>query len=322
MQFYDIFNGDADGICALQQMRLEDPRASVMVTGVKRDINLLARVEAQPGDELTVLDISLAANAKDLARLLAGGARCRYFDHHAPGTIPRHPNLRAVIDTSPDVCTSLLVDRYLNGRQRLWAVVAAYGDNLPGPASRAAAPFGLEEADLARLRELGEALNYNAYGETTDDLHYHPAELFETLRQFSDPRDFINSEPVFEVLRDAYLDDLDRAAGVRPELSTAQGAVVILPDVAWSRRVHGVFGNRLAQREPDRAHAVLVAKPGGYLVSVRSPVERPRGADVLCMKFETGGGRTGAAGINTLPEVELKRFLAEFEKQFDVTDSC
>ena len=29
--FYDIFNGDADGICALQQLRLEEPRASVLM---------------------------------------------------------------------------------------------------------------------------------------------------------------------------------------------------------------------------------------------------------------------------------------------------
>src|SRR5215831_13613530 len=164
MQFYDIFNGDADGICALQQLRLDEPSASVLVTGDKRDINLLSRVETQAGDELTVLDISLAVNAGDLARLLSTGARCRWFNHNTPGTIPRQPALKTVIDTSPDVCTSLLVDRNLEGRHRLWAVVAAFGDNLPGPATRAAAPYGLEESDLGRLQELGEALNYNAYG--------------------------------------------------------------------------------------------------------------------------------------------------------------
>ncbi len=49
MQFYDIFNGDADGICALHQLRLEEPRASVLVTGVKRDVRLLDRVTAARG---------------------------------------------------------------------------------------------------------------------------------------------------------------------------------------------------------------------------------------------------------------------------------
>ena len=56
MQFYDIFNGDADGICALQQLRLEEPRAATLVTGVKRTC-AARRVAAAAGDELTVLEI-------------------------------------------------------------------------------------------------------------------------------------------------------------------------------------------------------------------------------------------------------------------------
>ena len=75
MPFYDIFNGDADGICALQQLRLEEPRASLLVTGVKRDVRLLERVTAAAGDELTVLDISLQANAGALRRLSPRFAR-------------------------------------------------------------------------------------------------------------------------------------------------------------------------------------------------------------------------------------------------------
>ena len=110
MRFYDIFNGDADGICALQQLRLEEPRASERVTGVKRDIRLLDRVKAQAGDELTVLDISLRSNAGALAQLLGAGARVRWFDHHAAGEIPRHAGLMAHIDTAPDTCTSLILD--------------------------------------------------------------------------------------------------------------------------------------------------------------------------------------------------------------------
>lgn len=316
MQFYDIFNGDADGLCALQQLRLEEPREGRLITGVKRDIHLLDRVEARAGDELTVLDISLAVNADDLKRVLAAGARCRYFDHHAAGQIPKHPNLKTFIDTSPAVCTSLLVDRYLNGRHRAWAVVAAFGDNLAEPAMEAAAALELEEGDVARLRQLGEGMNYNAYGETTDDLHYHPAELFETLRHYRDPLEFIEGEPVFEALRNAFLDDLDCALRIRPAIAAAGHTIVILPDAAWSRRVHGIFGNRLAQANPGRAHAVLVEKTDGYLVSVRAPVESPHGADTLCMKFVTGGGRAGAAGINLLPGAGLDRFIAEFAKQF------
>ena len=53
--YWDVFNGDADGICALLQLRLAEPRNSKLVTGIKRDIALLDRVEAQPDDQVTVL---------------------------------------------------------------------------------------------------------------------------------------------------------------------------------------------------------------------------------------------------------------------------
>lgn len=316
MQFYDIFNGDADGICALQQLRLEEPRSSVLVTGVKRDIALLDRVQADSGDELTVLDVSFKTNAPALARLLARGARCRYFDHHYAGDVPAHPNLSAFLDPAPDMCTSLIVDRYLSGRRRVWAVVGAFGDNLQKSARRAAELLQLPPPDIERLRELGECINYNAYGDSVDDLHYYPADLFELLSRYTDPREFIESEPIFEVLRAAYFDDLDRAESLEPARATEHGAVYLLPDAAWSRRVNGIFGNRLAQAHPERAHAVLVARPGGYRISVRAPVAGPAGADELCRKFASGGGRTGAAGINHLPEAEFARFVAEFERQF------
>ena len=316
MQFYDIFNGDADGICALQQLRLEEPRASVLVTGVKRDNALVERVEAASGDELTVLDLSFRTNARAVLRALERGARCRYFDHHNAGDVPRHPNLRTFIDTAPDVCTSLLVDRYLSGRQRVWAVVAAFGDNLVKSARRAAELSQLDPVEIERLRELGECINYNAYGETVDDLHYHPADLFETLSHYRNPREFMEDEPIFDVLKNAYHDDLSRVESVNPELQNEKCAVFVLPEAAWSRRISGPFSNELAQRHPARANAVLVRKQGGYLVSVRAAQGKPLGADELCLKFESGGGRQGAAGINHLPESEFNRFVMEFQRQF------
>ena len=45
---YDVFNGDADGICALLQLRLEEPLVSTRITGIKRDIALLESVHAEP----------------------------------------------------------------------------------------------------------------------------------------------------------------------------------------------------------------------------------------------------------------------------------
>ncbi len=44
---YDVFNGDADGITALLQLRLAEPKSSTLVTGIKRDIKLLKQVLPQ-----------------------------------------------------------------------------------------------------------------------------------------------------------------------------------------------------------------------------------------------------------------------------------
>lgn len=315
-KFYDIFNGDADGLCALQQLRLEEPRAAELVTGVKRDLKLVERVQARAGDELTVLDVNLADNLPAVQRALERGASCRYFDHHTPGPLPQHERFEAHIDTAPNLCTSLLVDRYLSGRQRLWAVVGAFGDNLVDAALRAAQPLQLDHTELARLHELGECLNYNAYGDTLDDLHYPPAELYATLSPYRDPRHFVYDEPVFDVLRHAYVEDLSRAEDVRAQDEGPHHAVYVLPDAAWSRRINGAYGNRLAQHHPQRAHAVVVARGDGYVVSVRAPVSQPAGAAALCGQFASGGGREGAAGINRLPQQDLERFIAAFRAAY------
>jgi hypothetical protein len=248
---------------------------------------------------------------------LSRGATCRYFDHHAPGRLPEHPGFKAYIDTAPDVCTSLLVDRYLSGRQRLWAVVGAFGDNLVDAAVRAAQTLDLDHTELARLHELGECLNYNAYGDTIDDLHYPPAELHATMAPYRDPRHFIFDEPVFDVLRSAYVEDLTRGEEVRPSAEGPGYAVYIMPDAAWSRRVSGTYGNRLARHDPQRAHAVVVTHGSDYVVSVRAPVARPAGASALCKQFSTGGGREGAGGINRLPQRDLERFIAAFRAAYE-----
>ena len=301
----------------MHQLRLAAPRESVLVTGVKRDIELVGRAAAHAGDEVTVLDISLARNAAALNELLARGASCLYFDHHYAGEIPSHASLTTYIDTAPDVCTSLIVDRYLEGGQRPWAVVAAFGDNLGAAARAAAAPLGLNDIQLGQLQALGECMNYNAYGDSVEDLNYHPADLYEALARYTDPLQFIIGEPVFEILRASRADDLFRASETKPVSQSAGTAIYVFPDVAWSRRVHGTFGNELATAHPARAHAVLTRKGGGYVVSVRAPLADPRGADELCRQFPGGGGRQGAAGIDELPESEFERFDAAFRRAFE-----
>ena len=106
---YDVFNGDADGIISLVQLRLSDPRDAELVTGRKRDIKLLNRVDAKAGDRVTVLDISMRSNLPELERVLTDGASVLYFDHHNAGEGVEHPKLEAYINTAGEICTAVLV---------------------------------------------------------------------------------------------------------------------------------------------------------------------------------------------------------------------
>lgn len=313
---YDIFNGDADGICALHQLRLGQPREGRLVTGVKRDVGLVARVPAASGDELTVLDVSFAENRDAVLAALNAGAHCLYFDHHFPGDIPHHPGLEAHIAHRPGVCTSLIVDEYLGARFRAWAVVAAFGDNLPVQAEQAAKPLALSAQQLVLLRELGECMNYNAYGDSVEDLYFHPADLYRRLKPFTDPSEFATRDTAFEILREGYGKDSAQAARIVPTLDTPSHYLVILPDTPWARRVHGPVANRLAAAHPQRAHAVLVKRGLSYRASVRAPTARPVGAEDLCCRFPTGGGRPEAAGIDALPVTHLGQFRTAFESAF------
>ena len=317
MTRYDVFNGDADGLCSLHQLRLEAPHDSVLVTGVKRDVALLQRVPAQRGDRVTVLDVSAATNHDALISLLERGALVEYFDHHHAGELPRHPGLTACIDPSPGVCTAMLVDRHLGGRQRLWAIVAAFGDNMAESARALAAPLRIDDDRLAVLRTLGENLAYNAYGETIADLVIPPAALFDIMRGHADPFQFARAEPIVERISAARRDDLENAARVRPATVLEHATIHILPDEPWSRRVCGVFANRLTRRDPERAHAVLTPNAhGGYLVNVRAPRTTRTGADAFCRQFPTGGGRLEAAGINHLPPEALADFAQRLNLAF------
>ena len=316
MSRYYAFNGDADGLCALHQLRLVESEPAILATGVKRDINLLRHVPSGAGDVVTALDISLEQNRNDLLRLLDAGVPVRYFDHHRSGELPESPLLEAHIDESADVCTSVLVDHYIGGRHRLWAIVAAFGDNLPQTALTMVIQAGLDPKATVALEKLGTCLNYNAYGESIEDLHYPPAELAELMRPFADPAAFIGQTEVLARLQAGYEDDMAKAR-LAAAFQGAAPVVVVLPNQPWARRAVGVLTNELARSRPDTPHAILSPKAsGGFTVSIRVPACSPISAAEFCGKFETGGGRKLAGGINFLAESELDHFVARFQAHF------
>jgi len=285
---------------------------------VKRDINLLKRVATERGDTVNVLDVSLDKNRVELDRILSEGASVFYCDHHYAGDIPEHPSLNTLINTSADVCTSLLINQTLKGRYLEWAVVGTFGDNLKRSATGMAKSLELNDAELAQLENLGIYLNYNGYGASLDDLYFDPADLFRLTSAHASATAFMQEDAqTFGTLENGYHEDMGKAAAIKPIFDQAHAAVFSLPNQAWSRRVSGVYGNDLANQTPSRAHAVITERDdGNYLVSVRAPLENKQGADEICRQFDTGGGRAAAAGINELASDNVDEFVRVFSDYY------
>jgi len=324
---YDVFNGDADGIVALLQLRLSNkkahPKESILITGVKRDISLLKNVDADIATSVTVLDISLEKNVEALTYLLDKNINVFYVDHHRTGDVPQSTLLTRLIDTDANICTSLLVNKYLDNEFVNWAIAAAFGDNMQASAKVLAEKNNLSVAQQALLEELGIYINYNGYGRSVDDLHFHPAKLLEKLSNYSDPFELINEKnSIFYQLKTAYLADMAEAKTSPVLLSNEQLYAVQLADEPWARRVSGVFGNELANASPDKAHIVVTLNDSitdeiaTYTISLRAPLSNKQGAGELCATYPTGGGRAAAAGVNALPVEMLGDFFDSVAKYY------
>ncbi len=61
MAAYDLFNGDSAGIYALIQLRLAAPSEIARIIHIKRGNKLLAKIDVQAVDKITVLNSRLKA---------------------------------------------------------------------------------------------------------------------------------------------------------------------------------------------------------------------------------------------------------------------
>lgn len=318
MRTFDVFNGDADGLIARHQYRLSNPLVTppTLITGVKRDIDLLKRVDASAGDEINVFDISWDRNVDAAVHLLARSVTLRYFDHHRADLLQPHPLLKSHIDETPDVCTSLIVDRHLGGMWRLWAIAGAFGDNLQTVAHRLAGEAMLSGTQTAQLQQLGECLNYNAYGDSVEDLHFPPETLARRMVPFTNPYDFLAHEDVVPRLDAGRTDDMAHAHQISPDQQNDLFALFVLPDASWARRVSGAFANHLVHSYPQRAHAVVTPdRHGTTTISIRAARDRLTGASDVAQRLG-GGGRAAAAGINQMPIADVPRLVVAMEAVF------
>jgi hypothetical protein len=324
--YIDVFNGDADGIFSLIQLRKAFPvsaSSQILVSGVKRDNALLARISDEQAADAVVhaLDISFDKNTDDLRRILSLGASVFYCDHHQARTLFEHERLQCLIDFAPTVCTGLLMNVYLEGRQQLWAIAAAFGDSLNSVAEAECAALGLSSVDVSALRELGVLVNYNGYGASVADLHYDPVDLYTALMPYDSPLAAVAdtaADSPFAVLRRGYAEDMAAAAAAEVVACDDVVRAVVLPCEPWARRISGTLGNDLAHANPSQAIVIATPNDSGaasvsgetMTVSLRAPKTRLEGAGDICAGFATGGGRAGAGGVNALPVGELDAFVA------------
>ena len=254
-------------------------------------------------------------NIDALNQQLVVGAKVLYVDHHRSGDIPTSDLLTAHIDLDANTCTSLIVDELLKGKYHLWAITAAYGDNLIAKGDELATLAGLTSLESEQLKELGTLINYNGYGSHVDDLHYHPKDLYLALLPYESPFDVINdTNSAFYKLQTAYKSDMENALAIAPRYKSDLFALFELPNEAWARRISGVYGNLLANGNPCSAHGVLTEnKEGTYMVSLRAPLNNKQGAGDICSQFATGGGRAAAAGVNALAKGEVDKFISAVE---------
>jgi hypothetical protein len=318
MAVYDVFNGDADGVLALHQFRLAHPETSELITGVKRDVKLIKQLLDASDLQIQVFDISLESNEDSVQTLLDQNCSFLWFDHHRRGALPDSEKLITHIDLSPSCCTSILVDQHLKGQHHLWAIAAAYGDNLRAVADKLGEAANLTESEQSQLREIGETLNYNGYGEAKEDLNIWPADLYLELRNWSQPFDYYKKSDVFKKLQTQKSADENVLGQSQKLFDCAAGNITLLPKGPSSKRMSGIFSNDLVHTEPEKAHAIFthLDDDSGYRISIRAPLNQLKNADTLAKRFPTGGGRAGAAGVNELPHDQLENFYRAFEEVF------
>ena len=309
---YFIFNGDTDGICATRQLLFSNQNETKFVTGVKRDIALLDKIQDLADQEIVVLDVSVEKNHPSLIKLLKQNCRINWYDHHISAKIPEHIRFINHINTDPDINTSQIVNLHLNNKYPDWAIVGLFGDNMTNSADELAQSIFLSEVDKESIKQMGELFNYNAYGEDLDDLHYHPEEVLKECLKVDHPLDLLSNSDIIEKLKTGYQSDLSEASKAK----LLQNNTYVFPNQKWGRRVIGVFANLKANQNPDQPTAILIEKEDHFVVSVRSPINKSLNAAQFCAKFPTGGGRKKAGGINELPKNLLNQFIDELNSFF------
>lgn len=314
---YCFFNGDADGICSALQFLMSGHEIKNFVTGPKRSHDLIQVSQVELSNlNIVACDIELDKNFSHVLTALQNSCLIKWFDHHGSQDIENklceYKNFISYIDTSRDTNTSLIVFNYIKNIKLIkWVIVGLFGDNIRNTALNYCHRLNLSEDEIYQLSEIGELINYNSYGENIESLLINPIEILNELKNFEEPILFYNEAQIIHSIKKQYLEDFETAKNYL----TNNSNIILLPNANWSRRIYGIFGNWLLRTNKNCIFAILVEfDQEHYMVSIRSSSDKLLDVGSFCRKFETGGGRKIAGGINKLPKSQFQNFEREFLK--------
>lgn len=326
-----VFNGDADGLIAQYLLSIHLGKPNLRITGYKRDNQLLKKLPllaVSAASQLYVLDISVKQNLEYLLPLLnQGNVDVTWFDHHAPGDVPVHKNLKLHINQASTTCTAMIVNTFFGNRHPLWTAMALFGDNNAETAEAILKNQEVSIEEKSLLKKAGILLNYNAYAEKPGDALFEPADLAIRMDAFileSDSKaalKFARDQGIFAPLETQYLQDEIRFQNLQPIQVSENSQAYLVPNEPWARRFSATWVNALVSAKPAAALvalAILIEREDkSFSVSIRSPSKSMgeiKSAAELASEFVSGGGRKLAAGINQLEKSALPKFLDRFQK--------
>ena len=308
---YDLFNGDADGIISVHQYRMFKPKKTNLVSGIKRDVTLLRHCDSIKNTKINVFDISVLSNEEYIDSILKKNNKIIWYDHHETGGRVSADNIKISVDTDPNTCTNIIVDKTLGGIYRPWTICGAFGDNLHDKANELNISFNEEQMKI--FQEVGETLNYNGYGLKIEDLNAHPKDVLLDLMNYESPFEYHSKSELFNKIKNQMKLDREKLESSEVLYRSHAGEVLLLPPGQEATRYSGIFSNKKSTDNPDLAFAIIThGNNNTYRVSIRSPQNNPFGASELALRFPSGGGREKAAGINELKKVDLKKFIYNF----------
>ena len=123
---------------------------------------------------------------------------------------------------------------------------------------------------MLELKEIGETLNYNGYGNEESDLTVHPKDVYLDIQKYRSFQYKKMSEIYNKINTQMKLDEAELNSSEILHTSET-GKIILLPDTKASIR-YSIYSNKQTTDNPSKAFAILTnINEDAYRISIRSP---------------------------------------------------